>query len=76
MCIRDSKYIVDLLDDVVTPKILVINKIDKMQPDEFAEIYKDYEELGLFEEIIGVSAKEGTHVENVIKEVAQFMRCV
>ena len=31
------------------------------------------EELGLFEEIIGVSAKEGTHVENVIKEVAQFM---
>ena len=68
-----DKYIVDLLDDVVTPKILVINKIDKMQPDEFAEIYKEYEELGLFEEIIGVSAKEGTHVENVIKEVAQFM---
>ena len=55
-----DKYIVDLLDDVVTPKILVINKIDKMQPDEFAEIYKEYEELGLFEEIIGVSAKEGT----------------
>ena len=53
--------------------ILLINKIDKMQPDEFAEIYKEYEELGLFEEIIGVSAKEGTHVENVIKEVAQFM---
>ena len=68
-----DKYIVDLLDDVVTPKILVINKIDKMQPDEFAEIYKEYEDLGLFEEIIGVSAKEGTHVENVIKEVAQFM---
>ena len=64
-----DKYIVDLLDDVVTPKILVINKIDKMQPDEFAEIYKEYEELGLFEEIIGVSAKEGTHVENVIKEI-------
>ena len=55
------------------PAALVINKIDKMQPDEFAEIYKEYEDLGLFEEIIGVSAKEGTHVENVIKEVAQFM---
>ena len=60
------------LEQGINP-ILLINKIDKMQPDEFAEIYKEYEELGLFEEIIGVSAKEGTHVENVIKEVAQFM---
>ena len=60
------------LEQGINP-ILLINKIDKMQPDEFAEIYKEYEDLGLFEEIIGVSAKEGTHVENVIKEVAQFM---
>ena len=61
------------IKELNVPAVLVINKIDKMQPDEFAEIYKEYEELGLFEEIIGVSAKEGTHVENVIKEVAQFM---
>ena len=53
------------LEQGINP-ILLINKIDKMQPDEFAEIYKEYEDLGLFEEIIGVSAKEGTHVENVI----------
>ena len=71
--LKEVDAIIFIVDDVVTPKILVINKIDKMQPDEFAEIYKEYEELGLFEEIIGVSAKEGTHVENVIKEVAQFM---
>lgn len=68
-----DKYIVDLLDKTVTPKILVINKIDKLEPDEFAEIYREYDELGIFEEIIGVSAKEGTNVLEVVKSVGTFM---
>ena len=68
-----DKYIVDMLDEVVTPKILVINKIDKMGPEEFREIYEEYDELGIFEDIIGVSAKEGTNVEDLIKCTAGFM---
>lgn len=68
-----DKYIVDLLDDITTPKILVINKIDKLEPDVFEEIYKEYDELGIFEDIIGVSAKEGKNVQDVIKSAAEFM---
>lgn len=68
-----DKYIVDLLDSVMTPKILIINKIDKLEPDEFAEIYKEYEELGMFEEIIGVSAKEGINVDDAVKAVSKYM---
>jgi GTP-binding protein Era len=68
-----DKYIVDLLDGVTTPKLLVINKTDKMTPEEYAEIYNEYDETGIFEDIIGVSAKMGTNVELVIKAVAQFM---
>lgn len=68
-----DRYITELLDDVTTPKILVINKIDKLEPDEFEAIYKEYDELGIFEEIIGTSAKEGKNVEHVIKAVAGFM---
>lgn len=68
-----DRYIVDMLDDVTTPKILVINKIDKIEPDDFEEIYKEYDELGIFEDIIGVSAKEGRNVRDVVKTVSEFM---
>ena len=68
-----DKYIVDLLDNVTTPKILVINKIDKMEPDFFREVYEEYDKLGIFEEIIGVSAIEGKNVDDVIKCAVGFM---
>lgn len=68
-----DKYIVDLLDKVTTPKILVINKIDKLEPDEFAEIYREYDETGIFENIVGVSAKKGTNVADVIKYASEFI---
>ena len=68
-----DKYITELLDDVVTPKILLINKIDLIDPETYREIYEEYDATGIFEAIIGVSAKEGTNVEDVIKCVAGFM---
>lgn len=68
-----DKYIVDLLDGVMTPKILIINKIDKLDPEEYIEIYREYEELGMFEEIIGVSAKEVVNIQDAVKAVSKYM---
>lgn len=68
-----DQYIAELLDEVTTPKILVINKIDKLEPDAFEEIYREYDELGIFDDIIGVSAKEGKNVEDVVKAVSNFI---
>lgn len=68
-----DRYILDMLKGIDTPKILVINKIDKMEPDAFASIYREYEETGVFEEILGTSAKDGVHVEDVIKAASVFM---
>lgn len=68
-----NQYITELLDEITTPKILVINKIDKLGPEIFEEIYKEYDALGIFEEIIGVSAKEGKNVEKVIRSVSAFI---
>lgn len=68
-----DRYIVDLLDKYTTPKILVINKIDKLDPDKFAQIYSEYEEIGIFEYIVGISAKDGTNVDDVIKYACEFM---
>ncbi len=68
-----DKYILNLLKETDTPKILVINKIDNMGPDAFAEIYREYEETGMFDEILGTAAIDGTHVEDVIKAAAGFL---
>lgn len=68
-----DKYIVDMLDKITTPKVLVINKIDKMEPDKFRRIYEEYDEIGIFENIIGTSAKAGTNVSDVINAVTDFM---
>ena len=68
-----DKYIVDMLDKITTPKVLVINKIDKMDPDKFRRIYEEYDEIGIFENIIGTSAKAGTNVSDVISAVTDFM---
>ena len=68
-----DKYILELLKEAETPKILVINKIDRMGPDEFVGVYKEYEELGLFEEILGTAAIDGTGIQKVIDAAARFM---
>ena len=68
-----DKYIVDMLDKITTPKVLVINKIDKMEPDKFRRIYEEYDEIGIFENIIGTSAKAGTNESDVISAVTDFM---
>lgn len=68
-----DRYILDMLSKIDTPKILVINKIDQMPPDTFEKIYREYEETGVFEDIRGISALEGTHVEDLIESAASFM---
>ncbi len=54
-----DRFILDKLSKVNTPKILIINKTDTMSPEEFREIYEEYEETGMFEDIMGLSALKG-----------------
>lgn len=68
-----DKYILELLKEAPTPKILVINKIDKVEPDAYREIYEEYDGTGVFSQIIGTCATSGKNVEDVIKAGASFM---
>lgn len=68
-----DKYILEMLKDVKTPKILIINKIDKMDPEEFRRIYDEYSQMGIFEDVLGISALEGTHVERLLARIEDFL---
>lgn len=68
-----DKYILEILKNVPTPKILVINKIDKLGPEKYVEIFNEYDETGVFDQIIGTSAANGQNVQEVIDVVSGYM---
>ncbi|MEG0156333.1 MAG: GTPase Era [Anaerovoracaceae bacterium] len=68
-----DKYILDMLKEVDTPKFLVINKIDKLGPEKYLEIFEEYNQLGIFDNIFGISAKENTNISDVIKATKGIM---
>lgn len=67
-------YILDLLKDVKTPKILAINKIDTMEPDKYQRVFEAYEAFNVFEKIIGISALSGKNVSLLIDSLGEFMK--
>lgn len=66
-------YIVELLKQIKTPKFLVINKIDLLEPEVFRSIYEQYESMGIFEEILGTSALKEKNVDVLLKMVGEKM---
>ena len=68
-----DKYILNMLNDIKTPKILVINKIDLIGPEKFRKIYEEYEELKMFEYIYGVSALEGQNVDTLTEALEKLV---
>lgn len=70
---RGDTYILDMIKDVETPKFLVINKVDTMDPEEFKRTYDVYEKMGIFDEIFGISALKGTHVKKLVKAIQGYL---
>jgi GTP-binding protein Era len=68
-----DQYIMDQLEGIETPIILVINKIDKMNQEDLNIIYDKYEETNLFKHIIGISALEGANLNNLINLIVSYL---
>lgn len=68
-----DKYILDMLKGLDTPKILIINKIDEMDPGEFKETYDYYSESDVFNEVFGISALKGINITELMDSIEKFM---
>ncbi len=68
-----DKYIVEMLKNVSTPKILVINKIDSQEPEAFKEIYEEYSQMEIFDDIFGTSALKGKNVPELMNRIEEFL---
>ena len=71
---KGDRSIIELLEAVDTPKILAINKMDLMGPEDYLALYNQYNETGLFDDIYGVSALKGDNVGELRDRLAGYMQ--
>lgn len=64
---KGDKFVIDLLQNVNKPVILVINKIDKLPRLEILSKIDEYKDLYNFDEIIPISAIKHDNVDRLIK---------
>jgi GTP-binding protein Era len=70
---KGDDFIIERLRKNETPVYLVINKIDKVHPDELLAIIEDYAAQMEFAEIVPISATEGNNFETLMNLVVEQM---
>ncbi|WP_078552784.1 GTPase Era [Bacillus alkalicellulosilyticus] len=68
-----EQFIVERLEQTKTPVFLVINKIDKIHPEQLLAVIDKYRTRLDFKEIIPVSAIEGNNVNTLLTQVFDYM---
>lgn len=70
---KGDDFIIERLRKNETPVFLVINKIDKVHPDELLAIIEDYAAQMTFAEIVPISATEENNFETLMRLVIDQM---
>lgn len=68
-----DRFIIERLKQVDTPVILVLNKIDKVHPDDLLPAIAAYNELYPFAQIVPVSALLGSNVNTLIEQIGRYL---
>lgn len=68
-----DKYIVEMLKEIDTPKFLVINKVDRMNPEEYVQILEEYKKMNIFNEIYGIAALKGSNIDDLLEGIEKYL---
>lgn len=68
-----EQYIIERLQETKTPVFLLINKIDKVSPEELLKVIDLYKDRYPFAEIIPISALEGNNVPTLVEQIVEHM---
>ncbi|HBB29009.1 MAG TPA: GTPase Era [Clostridiales bacterium] len=68
-----DEYILEKVRGMNSNKILVINKIDKHSKESMMEISKQFEEYGIFDDILLISALNDIGVKGLIKKIKEYL---
>ncbi|GGH26672.1 GTPase Era [Paenibacillus segetis] len=68
-----DRFIAERLKDVKTPVILVLNKIDRIEPEQLLPMIDEYRKLHEFAEIVPISAKLGNNVNTLLDQISKYL---
>jgi GTP-binding protein Era len=68
-----DRFIIERLKAVKTPVILVLNKIDQVQPEQLLPIIVSYKDLYDFAEIVPISALKGNNVTTLLEQIVRYL---
>ncbi|MDG0793227.1 GTPase Era [Cohnella ginsengisoli] len=68
-----DRFIIEQLKKVNTPVFLVLNKIDKVQPEALLPIIDKYSKLHTFTEVVPVSARDGNNVTTLLEQIGRYL---
>ncbi|GIP25129.1 GTPase Era [Paenibacillus sp. J23TS9] len=68
-----DRFIIEQLKDIKTPVILVLNKIDKVEPEALLPMIEQYSKLHEFAEIVPISALNGNNVTTLLQQVEKYL---
>ena len=63
---KGDMFVIDVINHIRVPVILVINKVDKLHKEEILKKIDEYKDLYNFDEIIPVSARKKDNVDRLI----------
>ncbi len=66
-------HIIESLKEVRTPVMLVVNKLDLINPEEFKRLHEKYGKMDVFDEIIGISAKNQMNLKQLTDAIGSYM---
>lgn len=70
---RGDEFIIELLKSNKTPIFLVLNKIDKIHPDQLIKEIEKYKDLLPFAEVVPISALQGNNVDRLVEVIEGYM---
>lgn len=66
-------FILEQLQNIKTPVILVVNKVDLIPPELYVKIVNNYKPYTFIKEIISISALNAKNIELLMKHIKVFM---
>ncbi|WP_152392156.1 GTPase Era [Paenibacillus guangzhouensis] len=68
-----DRYIIEQLKRIKTPVFLVLNKIDRVEPEALLPIIVAYKDLYPFAEIVPISAMNGNNVNTLLEQISKYL---
>ncbi|MCM3712838.1 GTPase Era [Halalkalibacter oceani] len=68
-----EEFIIERLKSASTPVFLVINKIDKISPDDLLGVIETYRTKHDFKEVIPISALQGNNVPALMEQITEYL---